>query len=214
MAPKPTLVVFGANGRVGSLVVGLALQRGHRVIAFVYGKSKLPRHEALTLIKGDVRNKADVRRALRDADVVLSALGSWGTKTRDILSSGMRTIVPVMEELGLTYIVSLTGADAVAESDQRGILNKLSRAFMGLVGGRVITDGEEHIRILQSSSLDWTIVRSPVMLGGKALPYRLESAVVPPYATIRRASVAEAMLDLADSHEYPRSLVSLRQARH
>ena len=211
--PPKTIAVFGANGRVGSIVVARALKRGYRVIAFVYGESRLPHNPSLTVFRGDVRNATDVRRTLRDADVVVSALGSWGTATKDILASGMSTIVPVMEELQLVRIVSLTGADAVASDDRPGILNKLSRFMIGMIGGKVIRDGEAHIKVLQASTLDWTIVRSPVMLGGGLRPYRLVDQLAAPYATIRRASVAEAMIDLAVSEDHPKSLVTIVQAK-
>jgi hypothetical protein len=125
----------------------------------------------------------------------------------------MKTIVPVMEELGLKRIVSLTGADAVATSDTPGFANRLSRKLIGIVGGKVIADGEEHIRILQASSLNWTIVRSPVMLGGQSKPYRLTVELAPPYISIRRQSVADAMLSLALNDEFNQQLATILPAK-
>ena len=207
------IVVFGANGRVGSQVVELALEANHLVVAFVYGESKLNRHDNLEVIRGDARNSADVRRALREADLVISALGSWGTKTKDILTTGMKTVVPVMEELRINRIVSLTGADAQTPDDRPTWINRLSRGLIGVIGGRVIRDGEDHIQVLANSKLDWTVVRSPIMTGGKLLPYKLTGELAPPYATIPRKSVAQCLLDLALSNDHLRSNVTILKAK-
>ena len=75
------ILIFGANGNIGTRVVFSLLNDGHNVKAFVHGTSQLPEHELLTTITGDVRNADDVESALSGVDVVISTLGSWGTKS-------------------------------------------------------------------------------------------------------------------------------------
>lgn len=96
MARQKTIAVFGANGRVGSLVVSELLTRGYGVRAFVHGEPR-ERLTGVTYIQGDVADAAKVAEALTGADAVISALGSWGTPSKDILRTAMKTIVPLLE---------------------------------------------------------------------------------------------------------------------
>ena len=73
------ITIFGANGKVGSLVVEMALQKGLHVVAFSHGKSLFTPSDNLRIVQGDVYNAADVSSALSGSDVVVSTLGSWGT---------------------------------------------------------------------------------------------------------------------------------------
>lgn len=58
------ITVFGANGRVGTLVVRRALDQGHRVQAFVHSRDPFDQHPQLTVRAGDVTDAAAVRGAV------------------------------------------------------------------------------------------------------------------------------------------------------
>lgn len=193
------LTVFGANGKVGSLIVKMALRHGHSVTAFVHSESNLSHHPYLTIHRGDIRVLSDVERALSGSQAVISALGSWHAPTKDILSSGMENIIPAMKKRGITRIVSLTGADARTPGDTLSRLHRLSHFAISLFAPKVLRDGEKHIRMLYNSGLDWTVVRSPVMVEfGNPAHYRLSSVRPAPWAIIHRTSVAMSMLDAAE----------------
>ena len=126
------ITIFGASGRVGRLVVEGALKDGHEVVAFVHHKPKFPDNPHLKIAQGDIHQTADVAKAVKDADVVISALGSWGTKSKDIVSSGMANIIPAMQDSGVKRVISLTGADARAEGDALGLVHRLTHAAIKL----------------------------------------------------------------------------------
>src|SRR4051812_21694445 len=99
------LVIFGASGKVGRIITQKALKNGHSVTAFVHNHADFPHHPMLTIYRGDIRDPASVAKAIKGADAVISALGSWGTPTKNILSEGMRVIIPAMEAQGIRRIV-------------------------------------------------------------------------------------------------------------
>src|SRR4051812_5760179 len=103
------VTVFGANGKVGQLLISSLLKDGHEVVAFIHKKNNLPKNPKLKIVKGDIYNKEDVEKALRDSQAVLSALASWGTPRKDVLSAAMKKIIPAMQKTGIKKIVSLTG---------------------------------------------------------------------------------------------------------
>lgn len=193
------LLVFGANGNVGSKVVKLALSRGHRVLAFVHGDSKLAPNKRLTILKGDIYDKDTVSKAVQQADAVISALGSWGTPNKDILTKGMEHIILAMERAGIRRIVSITGADARAKGDKNTFLHTLSRSILLLVNGKILIDGERHIELLEASNLDWTVVRSPIMNEKGKTGYKLTTNRPFPWQIVDRQAVAVALIDLIEA---------------
>lgn len=197
-----TIIVFGANGKVGSRVVETLLNRGHTVIAFVHSKHAQKERKNLSFYTGDVKNQRDVTTAMKGADAVMSALGSWGTPTKDIVSSGMRTIIPAMQELGIRRIISLTGSGAIAPGDRLGIAGKLAHMLFSLTAHKILEDGEKHIALLAASGLDWTVIRSPIMKNSDDTSYILTDKLPGMLETISRQSVANAMVDQLENTEF------------
>ena len=74
------IVVYGATGEVGSHVVQEALDRGHRVTAVSRRPEQVElRHDNLTVVKGDLLDKASVTATVTGQDVVvLSVRGVIG----------------------------------------------------------------------------------------------------------------------------------------
>lgn len=199
------ITIFGANGKVGRLAVSDALERGHDVVAFIHNSSDLPENAKLKLAKGDIYDSGSVAEAIKGADVVISALGSWGTPKKDVLKAGMSNIIPAMEELGVKRIVTLTGHGANAPGDKFDPVHEFSRLILKVLASKILSDGEDHIKALNDSNLDWTAVRSPVMIQHvNPLKYRLRTRRPLPLAVIHRQAVANCMLDLAETGEYAR----------
>lgn len=192
--------MFGASGKVGRLVVRELLREGWEVTAFVHRSSPFTETKRLRVAKGDIHSAEDVRHAIEGSQVVISALGSWGTKSKDIVSSGMENIIAAMSESGIKRVVSLTGADALVPGEYPGIASGALRPFIKISPARdILADGERHIRLLDESRLDWTVIRSPIMNGrGDPHEYSVGNTKPKPWATINRQSVAIAMAKAID----------------
>jgi putative NADH-flavin reductase len=195
------ITVFGASGKIGSLVIDEALNRGHEVVAFTHKASNEPNRPGLTIKQGDVHDKQAVDEAMTSAQAVISALGSWGSPTKDILTAGIQNIIEIAKSTQQQYIISLTGSDARAKGDHISFINKLSRSLFMLIAKDVLTDGEQHIRLLEDSQLRWTVVRSPRMNKQGKL-YRLSRKRPLPWASVSRKSVANCLVDLLEETNY------------
>lgn len=198
------ITVFGASGNVGQLVVAEVLSRGHTVSAFVHSHNPFNAAEDLDITTGDIGDKQAVRSALKGSDGVVCALGSWGTPTKDILTRGMRSIIPVMEELSIQRIVTVTGSGALWSQDTPNIIRRAEHAVMGLTASRVLSDSEAHIRLLESSQLAWTSVRSPIMTNGSNTAYRLDTKLPSALVTIPRKAVANCLVDMIEGDGFSR----------
>lgn len=207
------ITVFGASGKVGQRVVVELLSRGHTVTVFVRRLGRFTSSDTLRVIEGDIYQPETVLRAVVGADAVISTLGSWGSAKKDILTVGMRHIIPAMKASDVQRIVTLTGADARADGDQIGLMNQIMHRFLGIIASSILLDSEDHIRQLQHSALDWTVVRSPIMTNSIDVKFRLDSVRPMPWAMVSREAVAHAIVDCVERTDYSHRAPFVTRAR-
>lgn len=198
------IVVFGSNGKVGRHVVDLAAADGHQVRALVHSSNPFKDRPEIEVIEGDVFDQKSVDAAVRDCDGVISALGSWGTAKKNIVSSGMERIIPAMKKAGVKRIVTVTGSAAYSPEDSPSIFFKVSHFFGSLFLPKILKDGEKHIQLLAKSTLGWTAIRSPLMINYGSITYKLSDkpALILP---VHRKAVAQALLDTVTSQKHAKT---------
>jgi len=203
------ILIFGATGKAGRVVAAEALARGHQVVAFVH-KNAPPEHPQLTVVRGDAHNTRSIAQAAEGCDAVISCLSSWGTPHKDVLASAMRAVIPALEANNVHRIVTLTGNIAKAPGETLSWFNRAVHGFLVTVAPKVAHDAEDHMALLAASNLNWTTVRSPVMVNGASNTYRLTSTVSI-FGTITRQAIAACMLDLVTSDDWSKQAPLVRR---
>lgn len=99
------IVIYGATGKVGSHVMLEALQRGHRVTAVSRDPTQIKmQHSNLSVVKGDLLDKASVGSIVMDKDVVILAvrgvIGDSGTPESALQFIAAEMLVDVLFPLG------------------------------------------------------------------------------------------------------------------
>jgi len=197
------ITIFGASGKVGRLVVAEALKHGYDVVAFVHSHNPFENGAHLTVVQGDIASAEDVAKALQGSDAVINCLGSWGRPGRNVLTRAMDTIIPAMTEQKIQRIISLTGHGADAPDVVPSFSHKLMmKALSPFPAGKVFRDGEEHMHLLAMSSLDWTVLRSPIMKNGSDGAYHLADKPGFPLKRITRTAVVSAILNQLETDVY------------
>ena len=198
------LAIFGASGRTGRPLVQQALDAGHDVIALVRTPATFPlKHERLTVVQGDAMNAADVDEVVQGADAVLSTLGQTKNSPKDMQTVATKNIVAAMQKYGITRLVSLTGAGVDAPEDQPKLINHVIKFALKSLSGAVLADAEQHAKVLQNSTLDWVIVRGPMLTEGPHTgKYRVGWVGVNTGTRISRADVADFMLKQLTDNTY------------
>jgi putative NADH-flavin reductase len=164
---KMKIVVFGASRGVGLEVVKQALAAGHQVTAFVRTPSKMEiKHENLSLFQGDAMDSTAVENAIRAQDVVISALGPTRPPVPGMMEMAARNIVTAMKKHGIQRIVSTTGAGVRQPEDQPKFADHMISFLLNLLAKEVVLDSAANVKIIQTSKLDWTIVRFPRLMDG------------------------------------------------
>jgi putative NADH-flavin reductase len=206
--------VFGATGGVGREVVTQALDRGDHVTAYVRNPAKLDlTHPDLTVITGELTDREAVRRAVRGADAVISALGpSLDRKATRMplgmpLVDGTRAIVEAMQAEGVERYIGMATPSLRDPRDTRSLLGLivpfmgrtfLSRAYRELLAmSQLVTD----------SPLDWTIARftrptDGARTGTVRAGYLGRDRI---RASITRADIATFLLDQSTDPRFHRS---------
>jgi putative NADH-flavin reductase len=207
------VIVFGASGNVGRLVVDELDKRGYHITAVVFKEDNMEFPGGVRVLQLDVHDELLVREALKGHDLVMSALGSWGTKTKDILSAGMGNIIPAMKHWNIKRIISLTGADARFVEDQPPLTSRLARPLLKLIAPKILADGEAHLRLLEESHLQWTVIRSPIMKNGKPTAHKLNNHGCHPWESITRLTVVQVMVDEIENDQHIRQAPILHRLK-
>jgi uncharacterized protein YbjT (DUF2867 family) len=149
------LVVLGASGRTGRLVVEQALAAGHAVTALVRSPEKLAMSGSnLRVVTGEATDPSAVLGALDGADAVISTLGGGGS----VIADSTAAIVAAARQAGVGRVVVLSSW--VVERDRLGAVTRL---LTGLTMGSMLKDKSAGEQVLRHSDLDWTIAYPSIL---------------------------------------------------
>jgi nucleoside-diphosphate-sugar epimerase len=156
------LTIIGATGRTGKHLVVQALEAGYEVIPFVRNLSKLTiTHERLTVVQGDATDPAAVERAIQDTDAVICVLNT--SFVQDIaktkpLTRITQNILKAMKKFGVRRLI-ITSAGIPQPNDLPDLRFSLMLGIGKLLMPPAVEDTINSAHIVQSSDIDWTIVR-------------------------------------------------------
>ena len=201
------IIVFGATGGVGRLVVQQAMEQGFDVTAFVRTPDKLKvTGENLTVVQGDAFHVEQVAAAIAGHDAVVSCLGSnQGMKKSDDLRTMAKNIVAGMQQHGVKRIVYT--ASAGINDELPGIGGKV---MMGVLK-QVLIDHRAAVDAIEEAGLSYTIVR-PMGLTNDSFSgqYREAETGVPGKSrTIPRADVAHFILKALGDATYENKSIGI-----
>jgi uncharacterized protein YbjT (DUF2867 family) len=212
------IVVFGATGSTGRLVVESALSAGHLVTAFVREPKRMPlAHAHLRIVKGDVMDPASVAPAVEGADAIIVALGTIPQAKEDlgrrqvgvpVCSVGTKNILAAMPQ-GRGRLIVLSSV-SVGESYAAGSFG--AGFIVKLALKAVMADKEEQEAAVRKSDCDWTIVR-PATLTFKPPRGHLEAGADLKWSiasTATRADVADYMVKILDDPTTFKTAMTLR----
>ncbi len=201
------VIVFGATGSVGRLLVAQSLKENHRVTAFARHPENLDlEHRNLVKVAGDVLDPKAVEAALTGQDAVMVTLGAG--RRGGVRAEGTKTIVEGMRRQGIRRLICQSTLGA---GDSRQQLNFFwKRIMFGLLLRPAYQDHQRQEAIVRASDLDWTIVRPAAFTDGP-LSNRFKAGFPPNERgltlKIARADVAAFMLrELGDQrylHQTP-----------
>ncbi len=201
------LIIFGATGKTGKLLVEQALATGNQVVAYVRNPTKLNiESEWLTIIQGELTDEEGIQNAIKEADAVLSTLGPKGGSKSKPLTRGMEIIIAVMKKRGVRRLIVTSTLNA---KDPHDFPDFRAKALVALVKLAMRAAYEEIVsaaNTVRASDLDWTIARLTLLnnkpKSGKVRAGYLGRGEVGTW--ISRADIADFMLRQVQDTQYLR----------
>jgi len=201
------LVIFGANGKTGKLLVEQALEKGHEVIAYVRREGSITlKNPKLKVVTGQLNDTEKLHEAIAGSDVCLSTLGAHRiTKRSPEITRGIDLITGVMEQ---EHVHRLIYMSSIGVGDSKYLMGKFLRfIIVKMLLREPMADHNANEKRIAQSHLDWTVVRPGSLSNDKkADKVRVGSGYIKLNSTptISRASVASVMLDQIDCRDYIR----------
>ena len=167
-----TIVVYGASGSIGGLIVDEALERGHAVIGVSRSPDRLTvEHPNFTPMQGDVTDVESFTAVTGGADAVVISV--QGTPEGDFapensthaLAAGTAAAALVSME-DAPYVLQIGGATTMLPTMEEMLANapfpvsEGTPVYAMLIGHKVALD------TYRASDIDWTVLTPPFSIMG------------------------------------------------
>ena len=199
------IVVFGASGKTGLLVVEEALAKGYEVIAYVRTRESIKTdHPNLKVVVGQLNEKDKLKSAIISSDACISTLGGTSlTKHSHEIIEGIDNIVSIMEEEKVKRFIYMSSYGA---GNSRKYMSQPARFIIVDLLLRIpMADHNTNESRITKSQLQWTIVRPGGLTNGPKtgkLKHGFEKTKLKGSSSISRSNVAIFLLNQVTSRDY------------
>lgn len=202
------LLILGATGQVGGALVKQALVGGFQVTALARSPEKLKIEDPkLDVIRDNPLEETALERALVGKDAVLSILGHGDLKPSDLVTVGARALSASMARTGVKRLVIISSTLAAPGGS---FLTRIPRYLTR----HALNDSADMERVINITSLDWTILRLVRLTNGPQSEYRIfENEPATVTASVSRVTVARCMLDVMTDERYHRKTIGVCATR-
>jgi putative NADH-flavin reductase len=200
------VLIIGATGATGQILMGEALAQGHEVTALARNPSAVaPEDHRPRVLQGNALEASSVEAAVAGQDAVLSALGTRSTRPTTLFSESTSNVISAMRQHGVRRLVCITGIGTGESKGHVGFL--YDRIILPFVLKNVYEDKDRQEDAIKQSDLDWVIVRPARLTDEPAKgEYRIFLRGSYTAKRISRADVAAFMLTQLTDDTYVRKM--------
>ena len=159
------VAVFGATGGTGRSAIRQALDAGDKVTALARRPEALDEFgDEITVVGGDVLDRAAVAQAVDGAEVVISALGiGMHRHATTVYSQGTGNVVDAMrdERVGRLLVVSTSSLELPGRFSERAVAKVLHRILAKPYADMALMENA-----VRAAGIDWTLVRAARLTNG------------------------------------------------
>jgi uncharacterized protein YbjT (DUF2867 family) len=185
---KPLVLVAGASGATGKLIVSALITQGYRVRGLSRNPTKAS-GQKIEWVKGDVRDGASLTAAVKGVGAVMCAVGArepqGDNSPEKVDYEGVRNLIDAAKVAGVGNFVLESSCNVTIPE------HNFNKIFNGLLLWKM--KAEDHLR---ASGMTYTIVRPPQLLDepGGVKGIRIQQGDVGGPGQIARADVASVMI--------------------
>jgi putative NADH-flavin reductase len=165
------IVVYGASGEIGGVIVNEALSRGHTVIGVSRDPAKLKNgNQNFTAVAGDVTDLASFQSVTRGADVVIiSVSGSAKDNLPENSVTAQAARVATRAFTGVRqspYVIQVGGATTMYETKEAMMAHLPFPAEPGSAAYAMVFGHLVALQTYRASSIRWTVLTPPSNIDG------------------------------------------------
>jgi hypothetical protein len=190
---KMKLVVLGANGRTGRLVVQEALRKGDTVTALVRSDAKrlTITHDQLHIVVGDPCDPKFLSGVFRDQDAVISTLGGR-MPTKKATSIYWRSADAITEAAWDTGLKKVAVTSSALLFPPKRLLDRV----LAIIVRNVVQSASRMEHRLRVANLDAVVARCGFLTDADETKYRAERGALPKDgSSISRMGLAQFLVD-------------------
>lgn len=167
------IVVLGATGTTGAIVLDEALAAEHEVVAFVRRPEAVPARDGLTVTSGSVEDLASMRAAFAGADAVISGLGARMTpgimfRGTDFQRRTLPVIIAALEQANVKRFVLLSSFGSGSTAAKASLFPRI--LFYKVIAKKLFDDKAVAERSLAVCKANWTAIYPVTLKKSSAIP--------------------------------------------
>ncbi len=172
MAEAKRFLITGGAGFLGINMARYLLARGHAVVSLDIADFDYPERSQITEIKGDIRNRADVDKAMQGVDIVVHTAAALPLYTaEDIYTTdivGTRTILESAQAHNVQRVIHISSTAVYGVPDHHPLYETDSLIGVGPYGKAKIEAEEECLKF-RAKGLCVPIIRPKSFIGPERL---------------------------------------------
>ena len=206
---RPTIAVLGGTGMTGTHLVRVACRKGHAVRVLARDPLKVPANQKTAIVVGDATDPNSIDQLVDGADVVISCVGPalqyGGARVDTVSSIATENIIRVLARKPLTRYIVVSRIGVELKTDQRSLWARVFTKYVAArFHGELLRDRLAEAQLLQSSGLDWTLVRCPKIENAEAKSQVVVSQNAVRGRFVRAGELAEFLVEQVGSEQFVR----------
>ena len=166
------IAILGSTGFLGKVLLEKALDAGYQVRTLVRNPDKLGEFkDRVEFIQGNVFQANDIEETVLGTEAVLSTVGPPQRNPGDPAKyeQAMKDLVAAMDNHKIKRLIHVGGSVHRGGEDENWTVGRrLLRLMLVLVWKPGLVAKQLEWEVLKGSNLDWTLVRPPHIIKGKA----------------------------------------------
>jgi uncharacterized protein YbjT (DUF2867 family) len=211
------ILLLGATGRTGKLVIEEAIRRGHYISAIARDPDKLKNYQ-IDIIQGTPYDYETVEKAIYGCEAVINTLNisrksdnPWSrlVSPEDLISKSSTNCVSAMNKAGIKRFIALS---TIGAGSSWKTIPSILRFIVSISNLKyAFRDHGKQEEILQNSSIEYTICRAPMLSTeiNTAGAVAVKDEENPPKMILSRNSAAEFFIKIIENKEHIGEIINI-----
>lgn len=210
------IAIIGGTGKSGQYLVKQLIAQGFSFKLLLRNPDKFTEnYKQVEVIKGDVTSYEAVYSLVKDSSAVISMLGlSIPASEPTIFSTSTAHIIKAMNTCGINRYLVTTGLNVDTPFDNKGKQTAMATEWMKNTYPTSTANKQQEYEMLVNSTINYTLVRLPVIEQTGDLRPVLVSETDCPGTTISATSLAHFLIEQLSSEVYNRKSPFIADAWH